>query len=147
MGTRYPSDTTSTMARKGGELRQEITVINVSQLSMEGQNRAIQEWGMPESTLTHLVICITPSQNIHGPDHHLTTLLSTRPSFVHYQYQQGWYDEATAIRLYRDFLRRNDPAFLVLSEVTTPMFIEVQRNEVPNPLRRRSARELWRQNS
>ncbi|XP_010513854.1 PREDICTED: chalcone synthase 1-like [Camelina sativa] len=139
------SDTMSTRAQRSGEFRQEIRVITVSHLSMEGQNWAIQEWGMPESTLTHLVICITPSQNIHGPDHHLTTLLSTRPSFVHYQYQQGWYDEATAIRLYRDFLRINDPAIVVLSEVTTPMFIEVQRNEVP--LRRRSVRELWRQNS
>ncbi|EOA29557.1 hypothetical protein CARUB_v10015939mg [Capsella rubella] len=119
-------------------------------LSREGRHRARAQWSIQDSELTHLVLCITPSYNRPdpGPDHHLNTLFTARYSFVHYQYQDGCYDERTAIRLYREFFRDYDPALLVLSKVT-PVYLEVRRRTEArqNYNVRRSARELWRQNS
>lgn len=91
-------------------------MVIVSQLRRKGQMRAIQEWGLPEFRLTHLVFCITPRPNMPGPDHHHTMLLRIRHSFMHFEYQQGWFDERTAICQFRDLAKENhnDPA-LVLS--------------------------------
>ncbi|EOA31705.1 hypothetical protein CARUB_v10014911mg [Capsella rubella] len=124
------SDNWSTVghaARHLPALRQVTMVIPVSELSGDRQQRATEQWAIDNSTLTHLVFCITSRHNRtdHGPNQNFDRLISTpNYCFVHYQYQQGWYDEGTAIRLCRDFSRDYDPALGAFSQVTTPIFRE-----------------------
>ena len=60
--------------------RQGLLVPGVPKLGKEAAIKAINEWGLPTSKITHLIFCTTSGADLPGPDYLLTKLLGLSPS-------------------------------------------------------------------
>ncbi|KAL8158394.1 chalcone synthase 1-like [Apium graveolens] len=107
------------------DARQEIVVNEVPKLGKEAATRAIKEWGLPKSKITHLIFCTTSSADLPGADFRLAKLLELSPSVKRSMlYQQGCFAGGTVLRLAKDMAENNKGArvLIVCSELTIMTF-------------------------
>ncbi|CAI0411606.1 unnamed protein product [Linum tenue] len=105
--------------------RQDVLVVEVPKLAKEAAAAAINEWGQPKSSITHLILCTTNGLDMPGADYQLTKLLGLRPSVKRYMmYQQGCFAGGTVLRLAKDFAENNKGArvLAVCVEITAMSF-------------------------
>uniref|UniRef100_A0A1U9WSG7 Chalcone synthase n=1 Tax=[Ixeris] dentata var. albiflora TaxID=190261 RepID=A0A1U9WSG7_9ASTR len=107
------------------DARQDLVVVEVPKLGKEAATKAIKEWGLPKSKITHLVFCTTSGVDMPGADYQLTKLLGLRPSVKRFMmYQQGCFAGGTVLRLAKDLAENNKDArvLVVCSEITAVTF-------------------------
>lgn len=107
------------------DARQDMVVVEVPKLGKEAATKAIKEWGLPKSKITHLVFCTTSGVDMPGADYQLTKLLGLRPSVKRLMmYQQGCFAGGTVLRLAKDLAENNRGArvLVVCSEITAVTF-------------------------
>nr|ASW41112.1 chalcone synthase [Chamaemelum nobile] len=107
------------------DARQDLVVVEVPKLGKEAATKAIKEWGLPKSKITHLVFCTTSGVDMPGADYQLTKLLGLRPSVKRFMmYQQGCFAGGTVLRLAKDLAENNKGArvLVVCSEITAVTF-------------------------
>ncbi|KVI02820.1 chalcone synthase 3 [Cynara cardunculus var. scolymus] len=107
------------------DARQDLVVVEVPKLGKEAAVKAIKEWGLPKSKITHLVFCTTSGVDMPGADYQLTKLLGLRPSVKRLMmYQQGCFAGGTVLRLAKDLAENNNGArvLVVCSEITAVTF-------------------------
>lgn len=107
------------------DARQDMVVVEVPRLGKEAASKAIKEWGLPKSKITHLVFCTTSGVDMPGADYQLTKLLGLRPSVKRFMmYQQGCFAGGTVLRLAKDLAENNAGArvLVVCSEITAVTF-------------------------
>lgn len=107
------------------DARQDMVVVEVPKLGKEAATKAIKEWGLPKSKITHLVFCTTSGVDMPGADYQLTKLLGLRPSVKRLMmYQQGCFAGGTVLRLAKDLAENNKGArvLVVCSEITAVTF-------------------------
>ncbi|KAJ0966572.1 hypothetical protein J5N97_023489 [Dioscorea zingiberensis] len=89
-------------------------------LAKQPSLKGIKEWGLPKSSITHLIFCTTS-----GADYHPSKLLSLQPAVNRFMlYQQGCFAGGTVIRLAKDIAKNKAGArvLVVCSEITTVTF-------------------------
>nr|WLY76785.1 chalcone synthase [Panax quinquefolius] len=107
------------------DARQDIVVVEVPKLGKEAASKAIKEWGLPKSKITHLIFCTTSGVDMPGADYQLTKLLGLRPSVKRFMmYQQGCFAGGTVLRMAKDLAENNAGArvLVVCSEITAVTF-------------------------
>lgn len=107
------------------DARQDMVVVEVPKLGKEAASKAIKEWGLPKSKITHLVFCTTSGVDMPGADYQLTKLLGLRPSVKRLMmYQQGCFAGGTVLRIAKDLAENNRGArvLVVCSEITAVTF-------------------------
>ncbi|XP_022141572.1 chalcone synthase-like [Momordica charantia] len=93
------------------DARLKMMAEEVPKLGKEAALKAIQDWGQPISTITHLIFTTYSSNSMPGPDFHLSNLLGLRPSVGKYMlFQLGCHAAATALRLAKDVAENNSGA-------------------------------------
>ncbi|KAI4338214.1 hypothetical protein L6164_016558 [Bauhinia variegata] len=106
------------------DARQDMVVVEVPKLGKEAATKAINEWGLPKSKITHLIFCTASGVDMPGADYQLAKLLRLLPSVNRYMiYQQGCYAGGTVLRLAKDLAENNKGAnVLVCAEITAFLF-------------------------
>ncbi|KAL8162375.1 hypothetical protein V2J09_013864 [Rumex salicifolius] len=102
--------------------RQDIAITEIPKLAKEAAEKAIAEWGLPSSDITHLIMCTYSSVDMPGADYHLAKLLGLRPSVKRIMiYQQGCHGGGMVLRLAKDVAENNKGArvLVVCSEMVT----------------------------
>nr|P48391.2 RecName: Full=2-pyrone synthase; Short=2-PS; AltName: Full=G2ps1 [Gerbera hybrid cultivar]CAA86219.2 2-pyrone synthase [Gerbera hybrid cultivar] len=105
--------------------RQDLVVTGVPMLGKEAAVKAIDEWGLPKSKITHLIFCTTAGVDMPGADYQLVKLLGLSPSVKRYMlYQQGCAAGGTVLRLAKDLAENNKGSrvLIVCSEITAILF-------------------------
>ncbi|XP_030464986.2 chalcone synthase-like [Syzygium oleosum] len=106
-------------------LRQDMTIDMLPKLGMEAAVKAIEEWGQPKSTITHLVFCSFSGADMPGADLKLLNMLGLRPSVSRVMlYSLGCYAGGTVLRIAKDIAENNPGArvLVVCAETTIPTF-------------------------
>ncbi|KAJ8762851.1 hypothetical protein K2173_022980 [Erythroxylum novogranatense] len=102
------------------DARQEIVVSEVPKLGKEAALKAIEEWGQPISSITHLIFCTSTGIKMPGADFDLVKLLGLRLTVKRFMiYQQGCFAGSSALRLAKDIAENNSGArvLIVCSEI------------------------------
>ncbi|KAK1396584.1 Chalcone synthase [Heracleum sosnowskyi] len=106
-------------------LDQEMLRMEVPKLGREAALKAIKEWGLPKSKITHLIFCTTSGYDMPSADYQLTKLVGLNPSVKRYMiYLQGCFAGGTVLRLAKDLADNNMGArvLVVCAEITTITF-------------------------
>ncbi|KAL8139948.1 hypothetical protein V2J09_005969 [Rumex salicifolius] len=106
-------------------VRHKIQVKQVCELGKEAARKAIQEWGQPNSKITHLIVSCLAGVDMPGADYQLTNLLHLNPSVKRFMfYHLGCYAGGTILRLAKDIAENNKGArvLIVCSEMTPICF-------------------------
>ncbi|XP_010522515.1 PREDICTED: chalcone synthase-like [Tarenaya hassleriana] len=107
------------------DARQDALVVEVPRLGNGAAVRAIEEWGQPKSSITHLVFCTTAGVDMPGADYQLAKLLGLPPSVKRIMlYQQGCAAGTAVLRLAKDLAENNrgSRVLVVCSEITISTF-------------------------
>ncbi|CAH0395385.1 unnamed protein product [Bemisia tabaci] len=97
------------------DARQDILVEEVPKLAMEAAMKAIEEWGEPAASITHLVFCTSSEISAPSADRRLAKLIGLKPSVQKFIiYQQGCYAGGTALRLAKDVVENNEDAHVLV---------------------------------
>ncbi|KAF8025186.1 hypothetical protein BT93_F2126 [Corymbia citriodora subsp. variegata] len=105
--------------------RQDLTIDMIPKLGMEAATKAIEEWGQPKSTITHLIFCSLSGVDMPGADLRLLKILGLRPSVNRVMlYNLGCYAGGTVLRIAKDIAENNPGArvLVVCSESTIISF-------------------------
>ncbi|XP_030545256.2 chalcone synthase-like [Rhodamnia argentea] len=105
--------------------RQDILVPSVPELGAEAAVKAIEEWGRPQSKITHVIFNSTSGWHMPGADFSLAKLLGLEPSVKRIMmYQQGCYVGGTILRMAKDIAENNPGSrvLVVCSEITLGSF-------------------------
>ncbi|KAL5714271.1 chalcone synthase [Ranunculus cassubicifolius] len=105
--------------------RQDILVREVPKLGKEAAIAAINEWGQPKSSITHLIFCTSSGVDMPSADYQLTKLLGLSLSVKRTMiYLQGCFAGGTVLRLAKDLAENNRGArvLVVCSEITAHTF-------------------------
>ncbi|KAG0460413.1 hypothetical protein HPP92_020710 [Vanilla planifolia] len=103
-------------------VRQEVIEAEIPKLGAAAAARAIQEWGQPESRITHLVFCTTTGMDLPVADYHITRILGLNPDVQRFAlYQQACFAGGTVLRLAKCLAESQKGArvLVVCSETTT----------------------------
>ncbi|GMJ01403.1 TRANSPARENT TESTA 4, CHALCONE SYNTHASE [Hibiscus trionum] len=94
------------------DARRDILVREIPNLGMEASLKAIQEWGHPTSSITHLIFCTSSEIGcLPSADHQLAKLIGLKPSVQKFMiYNQGCFAAGTALRLAKDLAENNADA-------------------------------------
>ncbi|KAJ0507531.1 putative chalcone synthase [Helianthus annuus] len=88
--------------------RQDLLITAVPKLGKEAAIKAIEEWGLSKSKITHLIFCTTSGIDMPGADFQLTKLLGLSPMVNRLMvYQQGCSSGGMALRLAKDLAENN----------------------------------------
>ncbi|XP_034921587.1 chalcone synthase [Populus alba] len=107
------------------DVRQDVLVTEVPKLGMEAALKAIEEWGRPKSSITHLIFSALAGIDMPGADYQLTRLLGLEPSIKRIMlYHQGCNIGAATLRIAKDFAENNAGArvLVVSSDLTVGTF-------------------------
>lgn len=107
------------------EARQDILIEELPKLGKEAAERAIKEWGRPESMITHVIFCSTAGFDMPGADYQLIKLLGLSPSVRRVMlYHVGCFAGASALRIAKDLAENNHGArvLVVCAETTAITF-------------------------
>ncbi|KAF7132838.1 hypothetical protein RHSIM_Rhsim09G0036400 [Rhododendron simsii] len=107
------------------DARQDMVVVEVPKLGKEAATKAIEEWGLPKSKITHLVFCTSTGVDMPGADYQLTKLLGLHSSVNRLMmYFQGCFAGGTVLRVAKDLAENNKGArvLAVCSEITAAFF-------------------------
>ncbi|PWA80153.1 chalcone synthase 3 [Artemisia annua] len=113
--------------------RQDLLVPGVPKLGKEAAIKAINEWGLPTSKITHLIFCTTSGADMPGADYQLTKLLGLSPSINRLMmYQQGCSGGGMVLRLAKDLAENNNGSrvLVVCSEITSIIFRGPNENHI-----------------
>ncbi|KAJ9562047.1 hypothetical protein OSB04_007207 [Centaurea solstitialis] len=105
--------------------RQDLLVTEIPKLGKEAATKAIDEWGLPRSKITHLIFCTTSGIDMPGADYQLVKLLGLSPMVKRLMmYQQGCSAGAMVLRLAKDLAENNKGSriLVVCSESSAIMF-------------------------
>eukprot|EP00249_Psilotum_nudum_P020759 c27834_g2_i1 orf=174-1385(+) len=117
------------------DARQDILVVEVPKLAKEAALKAIEEWGQPKTSITHLVFCTNSGIDIPGADCALINLLGLSLNVKRVMlYQQGCFAGGTALRIARDFAENQKDArvLTVCSEMIAMNFRGPSEDHVDN---------------
>lgn len=106
-------------------VRQDLLAMAVPKLGKEAATKAIEEWGLPRSNITHLIFCTTSGVDMPGADYQLVKLLGLSPMVKRLMmYQQGCSAGAMVLRLAKDLAENNKGSriLVVCSESNAIMF-------------------------
>lgn len=104
-------------------------------LGAEAATKAINEWGQPKSSITHLVVCTTTGVSMPGVDYEIINLLDLHLSVKRVLlYQQGCFAGGTVLRIAKDLAENNKGArvLVVCSETTVVTFRGPNENALGN---------------
>ncbi|KAJ0507519.1 putative chalcone synthase [Helianthus annuus] len=88
--------------------RQDLLITAIPKLGKEAATKAIEEWGVSKSKITHLIFSTTSGIDMPGADFQLTKLLGLSPLVNRLMiYQQGCSAGGTALRLAKDIAENN----------------------------------------
>ncbi|KAF5780345.1 putative chalcone synthase [Helianthus annuus] len=88
--------------------RQDLLITAIPKLGKEAATKAIEEWGVSKSKITHLIFSTTSGIDMPGADFQLTKLLGLSPLVNRLMiYQQGCSAGGTAHRLAKDIAENN----------------------------------------
>nr|AAX54693.1 chalcone synthase [Phalaenopsis hybrid cultivar] len=110
---------------KSLNIRQEVAIREIPKLGAEAATKAIQEWGQPKSSITHLIFCTTSGMDLPGADFQLTQILGLNPNVERVMlYQQGCFAGGTTLRLAKCLAESREGArvLVVCAETTTVVF-------------------------
>ncbi|XP_076946884.1 2-pyrone synthase-like [Bidens hawaiensis] len=113
--------------------RQDLLITEVPKLGKEAATKAIKEWGLPTSNITHLIFCTTSGIDMPGADYQLTKLLGLSPSVKRFMmYQQGCSGGGMVLRLAKDLAENNKGSrvLVVCSEITAMIFRGPNENHI-----------------
>ncbi|KAK8635511.1 hypothetical protein V6N13_004245 [Hibiscus sabdariffa] len=97
------------------DARLDILVREIPKLGMEASMKAIEEWGQPISSITHLIFCTSSEIGLPSADHQLVKLLGLKPSVQKFMINnQGCFAAGTALRLAKDLAENNADAQLLV---------------------------------
>ncbi|KAI3785270.1 hypothetical protein L1987_44386 [Smallanthus sonchifolius] len=105
--------------------RQDLLITQVPKLGSEAATKAIEEWGLPISKITHLIFCTTSGIHMPGADYQLTKLLGLSPWVNRLMmYQQGCSAGGMVLRLAKDLAENNKGSrvLVVCSEIMASIF-------------------------
>ncbi|KAI5334526.1 hypothetical protein L3X38_024659 [Prunus dulcis] len=99
--------------------RQDMLIPEVPKLGKEAALKAIEEWGLPISNITHLIFCTASCVDMPAADFQLVKLLGLDSSVNRFMiYQQGCFAGGTVLRLAKDVAENNPGArILVVFEI------------------------------
>ncbi|KAF8674776.1 hypothetical protein HU200_048058 [Digitaria exilis] len=106
-------------------VRQEILVEEVPKLGAAAAEKALKEWGLPRSQITHIIFCTTSGVEMPGADSRVIKLLGLSPSVKRVMlYHQGCFAGGTVLRIAKDLAENNRGArvLIVCSEITVVTF-------------------------
>ncbi|KAI3761044.1 hypothetical protein L1987_51450 [Smallanthus sonchifolius] len=113
--------------------RQDLLITAIPQLGKEAAIKAIADWGLSKSKITHLIFCTTSGIDMPGADFQLTKLLGLSP-FVNrlMMYQQGCAAGGTTLRLAKDLAENNKGSrvLVVCADSIAPMFRGPNENHI-----------------
>nr|QEQ50486.1 CHS [Polygala tenuifolia] len=107
------------------DARHDAVVSEVPKLGKEAALKAIKEWGLPKSKITHLIFCTSSGVGMPGADYHLAKLLGLEPSIKRLMvYVQGCFAGGTVLRVAKDLAENNKGArvLIVCSETAALTF-------------------------
>nr|ALJ30352.1 polyketide synthase 2 [Rubus idaeus] len=113
--------------------RQDLLVHEVPKLGKEAALKAIEEWGQPISSITHLIFCTASCVDMPGADFQLVKLLGLDPTIKRFMiYQQGCFAGGTVLRIAKDVAENNAGArlLIVCCEITTMFFQQPSENHL-----------------
>ncbi|XP_076882437.1 chalcone synthase 1-like isoform X1 [Bidens hawaiensis] len=105
--------------------RQDLLITEVPKLGKEAATKAIDEWGLPKSKITHVIFCTTSGIDMPGADYQLTKLLGLSPSVNRLMmYQQGCSAGGMVLRVAKDLAENNKGShvLVVCSEIMATIF-------------------------
>ncbi|CAL5018189.1 unnamed protein product [Urochloa decumbens] len=105
--------------------RQDILVEEVPKLGAAAAEKAIKEWGLPRSQITHVIFCTTSGVEMPGADSKVIKLLGLSPSVKRVMlYHQGCFAGGMVLRIAKDLAENNRGArvLIVCSEITVVTF-------------------------
>ncbi|KAF8674777.1 hypothetical protein HU200_048059 [Digitaria exilis] len=106
-------------------VRQDILVEEVPKLGAAAAEKALKEWGLPRSQITHIIFCTTSGVEMPGADSRVIKLLGLSPSVKRVMlYHQGCFAGGTVLRIAKDLAENNRGArvLIVCSEITVVTF-------------------------
>ncbi|KAJ0868990.1 putative chalcone synthase [Helianthus annuus] len=114
--------------------RQDLLITAVPKLGEEAAIKAIKEWGVSRSKITHLIFCTTSGIDMPGADLQLTKLLGLSPlvnRLMIYQ-QVGCSAGGTALRLAKDIAENNKGSrvLVVCSDSMASIFCGPNENHI-----------------
>ncbi|KAK8969165.1 Bibenzyl synthase [Platanthera guangdongensis] len=104
--------------------RQNVMVGEIPKLGAEAASKAIEEWGQPKSSITHLIFCTTSGMNLPGADFEVVGILGLNPDVERLMlYQQGCFAGGAVLRLAKCLAesRRGARVLVICSETTTAL--------------------------
>ncbi|PWA90845.1 chalcone synthase 3 [Artemisia annua] len=113
--------------------RQDLLITAIPKLGKEAAIKAIDEWGLPKSRITHLIFCTTSGVDIPGADYQVTKLLGLSPSVKRLMmYQQGCSAGGMVLRLAKDLAENNKGSriLVICSESSARYFRGPDENHV-----------------
>ncbi|KAK1422132.1 hypothetical protein QVD17_25033 [Tagetes erecta] len=113
--------------------RQDLLITAIPKLGKEAATKALEEWGIPRSKITHLIFCTTSGIDMPGADFQLTKLLGLSPFVNRFMmYQQGCSAGGMTLRLAKDLAENNKGArvLVVCSESMVTMFRGPSENHI-----------------
>ncbi|KAK8967435.1 Bibenzyl synthase [Platanthera guangdongensis] len=102
-------------------VRQEFAFPMVPKLGAEAAYKAINEWGQPKSSITHLIFCTTCVTNLPGADFEAAEIIGLNPNVERVMlYLQGCFAGATVLRLAKSLAesRKGARVLIICSECT-----------------------------
>ncbi|XP_076921137.1 chalcone synthase-like isoform X2 [Bidens hawaiensis] len=105
--------------------RQDLLITEVPKLGKEAATKAIKEWGLPKSKITHVIFCTTSGIDMPGADYQLTKLLGLSLSVNRLMmYQQGCSAGGMVLCLAKDLAENNKGSrvLVVCSEIMATIF-------------------------
>ncbi|KAF8666127.1 hypothetical protein HU200_053843 [Digitaria exilis] len=106
-------------------VRQDILVEEVPKLGAAAAEKALKEWGLPRSQITHIIFCTTSGVEMPGADSRVIKLLGLSPSVKRVMlYHQGCFAGGTVLRIAKDLAENNRGArvLIMCSEITVVTF-------------------------
>lgn len=105
--------------------RQDILIPLIPELGKEAALKAIEEWNLPKSKITHLIFHSLSGVHMPGADYQITKLLGLQLGVKRIMlYQQGCYIGGSILRIAKDIAENNPAAriLVVCSEISLGAF-------------------------